>query len=90
VPQTSLVGGLCKGEINRRQLQRQWAHHVALRAEVVRGVAKSETVRGFAGTLFVAPLTYHIRRGDHDFVVFCFARPEDAQAFAERFGGERL
>jgi hypothetical protein len=24
------------------------------------------------------------------FVVFCFAKPEDAQAFAERFGGERL
>jgi hypothetical protein len=25
-----------------------------------------------------------------DVVVFCFARPEDAQAFAARFGGERL
>jgi hypothetical protein len=23
-------------------------------------------------------------------VVFCFAKPEDAQAFAERFGGEVL
>jgi hypothetical protein len=23
-------------------------------------------------------------------VVFCFARPEDAQAFCERFSGERL
>jgi hypothetical protein len=27
---------------------------------------------------------------DDDLVVFCFATPEDAQAFAERFEGERL
>jgi hypothetical protein len=79
-----------KGEINRRQLQSRWPYHIALRAEVVRGVANSKAVRGFAGILSAAALTYHCRRGDDDFVVFCFARPEAAQAFADRFGGERL
>ncbi len=56
----------------------------------MRGLANSEAVRGFAGALTVAPLTYTLRRDDRDFVVFCFVRPEDAQAFAERFAGEML
>jgi aldose 1-epimerase len=44
-----------KGQIDRRQLQRLWPHHVALPAEAVCGAANSETVRGLAGALSVAP-----------------------------------
>ena len=47
-------------------------------------------VRGFADTLSAEPLTYSVSRADVDLVVFCFSKPEDADAFCQRFGGERL
>jgi hypothetical protein len=35
-------------------------------------------------------LTYSLRPDDGDRAVFCFAKPQGAEAFAERFGGERI
>jgi hypothetical protein len=77
-----------KGAISRSQLNRQWPHHVALPAETLRGIGNSEAVYAFLKPLSVGPRPYRLRRGNLDFAVFCFAKPEDAQAFAERFGGE--
>jgi hypothetical protein len=79
-----------KGEITRPDIKRHWPHHVVLSADKVRGVMNSQIVWNFAETLSAAPRPYSLRRDDGEFVVFCFTRPEDAEAFAMRFDGERL
>jgi hypothetical protein len=79
-----------KAEIIRSLLARHWPHHVALPVEALRGAKKSTPIYTLAKKLAGDPPRYGLMRDGREFMVFCFARPEDAQAFAKRFGGEIL
>jgi hypothetical protein len=79
-----------KGEITLPEIKRKWPHHVALSADKVRGLVKSEVVWRFAEALSAGPRPYFVRNGGDDLVVFCFTKLEDADAFCQHFEGERL
>jgi hypothetical protein len=79
-----------KGEIIRDNLKRRWPPHVALPAEKVRDPVNRGVIFCAAGVLSASPLTCFMRRNDSDLVVFCFSKPEEAEAFAKRLGRERL
>jgi len=64
--------------------------HVAIAADKVQGNRNYDAMYGFAEASSVAPRTFSMRRDDLDFVVFCFAKPEDAEAFCGQFGVERM
>ena len=69
----------CSGDdaTQGRNHPRRWPHQVALSADKLRGV--ESVVHRFANGRS-ARRTFFTRYGDRDFVVFCFAKPEDRRA----------
>lgn len=80
-----------KGELSKASIDRGWPHQVALPACRVNG-ANYVTVHLFCDDekLSLCVRGHWFRRDGEDHIVFCFAKPEDADKFAQRFGGEHM
>jgi hypothetical protein len=74
-------------EITLGDLKCKWPHHVTLPAERMRDPVNCEVIFSRCRCPIGTPLTDSLPCDDRDFVVFCFSKPEDAEAFAERLGG---
>jgi hypothetical protein len=78
-----------RGAVSPRRLEREWPHHVAIRADQLLG-EQYHVVHEFCRDLSVAPRGRSFRRGDIDYVVFCFGQLAHANLFRARFKGERV
>jgi hypothetical protein len=80
-----------KGELSKGGVDSGWPHQVALPACRVNG-ANYVTIRLFCDDekLSLCVRGHCFRRDGQDHIVFCFAKREDADRFAQRFGGEPM
>ena len=73
--------------VTKARIDRDWPHQVALPAFRCTGSQHNDHA-AFCGDLSLCPRGHWFYRDGHDFKVFCFADPEHARQFCERFGGE--
>jgi hypothetical protein len=77
-----------KGELHDWQVDRDWPHQVALPSSQM--VAEFNAIMAFCEDLSLSVRGHWFRRNGEDWVVKCFAKREDADKFAQRFGGEYM
>jgi hypothetical protein len=83
-----------KGELSASMIDKMWPHQVAVHEELVRGFHFEPKLQ-FSRSLSVSPRGRSLTvrwpgnrcEGYH---LYCFRKPEDAQAFIDRFGGEHF
>jgi len=77
-----------KGQLPKSKLDREFPYQVAFPA--ARGVrnADERLIQMFCDNLSIAPRHHRVRRGDRDFIVYCFGNPQHAASFQAAFGGE--
>jgi hypothetical protein len=78
-----------KGELTAAGIDRGWPHQVALPASACEG-GGYKTIHGFCKDLSLCPRGHAVFYGDEWFNVYCFGKPEDAEKFIQRFGGEKF
>jgi hypothetical protein len=76
------------GELSKGIIDRDWPHQVALPARAV--VTRFKEIQEAARRLSACTRTRAFRRADIDYVVYCFARPEEAGEFQGQFSGELM
>lgn len=78
-----------KGELHSWQIDREWPHQVALRADFVSG-ANYPVIDAFSSKLSRCPRGHTFVRDGAYYVVYCFAVKADADLFRDRFDGETI
>jgi hypothetical protein len=76
-----------KGELSSSQVDREWPHQVALRADFVAG-HRHQFIERVKSDLGGCPRGHSVRFKEEGFVVYCFSTPESANTFRELFSGE--
>jgi hypothetical protein len=76
-----------KGELEKRVIDREWPHQVALPAEGCSG-QNYVTIQLFCDGLSLCPRRHFFRQDGADMNVFCFAERAHAEQFQAHFGGE--
>jgi hypothetical protein len=76
-----------KGELSSAQIDREWPHQVALRADFICG-AKHAIIEQIKAELGGCPRGHTVRHNDTGYVVYCFSDLLKADTFRELFRGE--
>jgi hypothetical protein len=77
-----------KGELTAKRKMRDWPHHVTIPIPPVVGLPHLQEMHAFCKDRDYQTVSVN-GSGQGDSSVWCFKHPEDAAAFAVRFGGTR-
>lgn len=77
-----------KGELSPAAIDSGWPHQIALPARFCERGGYKE-IHDFCNDLTLCTRGHAVYDGEW-FNVYCFAKPEDAEKFQQRFGGERF
>ncbi len=76
-----------KGELSPAQIDRNWPHQIVVPADIAAGFAGA-AVHQVCKELDGCPRHHSFVHDGVWYLVYCFAKPEQAEAFRQRFGGE--